>query len=255
VLWNIQLVFDCRDPDEIMAFWGPFLEYSHDTVTLSPAELKRWRKDYPQYDGRGRIDDAGGVRRMPIYIQAVPEPKVGRNRLTLEVEAPVDDDARLGAASDPEGNEYVVVAGDTDVRRLRTITFDALDPGRMFDFWSQATGYTVNGDRLEPPRAQIEDGKLVVNGRVVTHPGVAFTLGFHDPATLPDRVVLDLVPGIAFRKAEEPKSVKNRLHLDLRAWDRDSAIPELERLGATVQRTEGERYAVMQDPEGNEFCV
>ena len=57
----------------------------------------------------------------------------------------------------------------------------------------------------------------------------------------------------------EPKSVKNRVHLDLRG---DSMAAEVDRrtaLGATriAERTLGEsmRWTVMADPEGNEFCV
>jgi hypothetical protein len=54
----------------------------------------------------------------------------------------------------------------------------------------------------------------------------------------------------------EPKTAKNRMHFDLRAPDGDVAaeVDRLAALGATVLRR-GEDLTVMQDPEGNEFCV
>ena len=62
-------------------------------------------------------------------------------------------------------------------------------------------------------------------------------------------------PNIWFRGGRGPKTVPNRVHLDLRALT--SMPEEVERLialGATVVQ----RYddiTVMHDPEGNEFCV
>ena len=58
-----------------------------------------------------------------------------------------------------------------------------------------------------------------------------------------------------FTRVPEAKSAKNRLHLDLRApGPVQDEVARLERLGATVVRRH-EHHAVMQDPEGNEFCV
>ena len=74
--WNIQLVFDAADPDIVARFWGRTLGYDNQFVRMTLEEAREWRKDYPQYDGRGRMDDAE-ARRMPIYIQRVPEPFTG----------------------------------------------------------------------------------------------------------------------------------------------------------------------------------
>jgi hypothetical protein len=79
-------------------------------------------------------------------------------------------------------------------------------------------------------------------------------------------------PRIWFQAVPEPKSVKNRLHLDLivsggrtvpidrRREIVDAEVARLEQLGATqlrVSYTDGVNHygVVMQDPEGNEFCV
>lgn len=66
-------------------------------------------------------------------------------------------------------------------------------------------------------------------------------------------------PAWYFNKVPESKQAKNRVHLDLTSPD-PSAVDELVRLGATVVATHevaggSHRWTVMQDPEGNEFCV
>lgn len=74
--------------------------------------------------------------------------------------------------------------------------------------------------------------------------------------------------GIALREGEEllflrvpePKSGKNRLHLCLRPLiRRDEEVARLLAIGATViddrRNEDGTGWAVMGDPEGNEFCV
>ena len=63
---------------------------------------------------------------------------------------------------------------------------------------------------------------------------------------------------ILFQKVPEPKAVKNRLHLDFRSEDRLAEIARLVGLGATEGPTRSLgalTWTVMEDPEGNEFCV
>jgi len=249
MIWNIQLVFDAADPDVVARFWGIALEYNSQFVRTTLEEARAWRKDYPQYDGRGRMDDEEG-RRMPIYIQRVPEPKRGSNRVQLEISAP---DEPPGSHADDEGNEFTVVAGP--VRALRNVIFDCVDADRMLEFWSQATGYVPAEGRCDPTSGafRIEGGHLTAYGERVPDQRAVSTLGFREPSSFPDGVVHDLIPGIAFRATGEPKRFKNRLHLDLRPFDRDAERARLEKLGATVQRWDTDY--VMLDPEGNEFCV
>jgi predicted enzyme related to lactoylglutathione lyase len=73
--------------------------------------------------------------------------------------------------------------------------------------------------------------------------------------TDPDRAQ----PAVYFAKVPEPKRAKNRVHLDLTSADSDS-VERLVALGATVVGQHevpggSHRWTVMQDPEGNEFCV
>ena len=65
---------------------------------------------------------------------------------------------------------------------------------------------------------------------------------------------------LLFQQVPEPKTVKNRLHLDLHAGPdrRDGEVARLRDLGATVLQEvsePGTEHVVMADPEGNEFCV
>ncbi len=62
-------------------------------------------------------------------------------------------------------------------------------------------------------------------------------------------------PAMWFVRVPEPKVAKNRLHLDLRApGSVAEEVARLVALGATVLR-DGADLVMMQDPEGNEFCV
>ena len=66
-------------------------------------------------------------------------------------------------------------------------------------------------------------------------------------------------PHLAFQKVPEARSVKNRIHLDVRTADRMVAVARIIALGGTHLRdvTEDDfpTWSVMTDPEGNEFCV
>jgi hypothetical protein len=68
---------------------------------------------------------------------------------------------------------------------------------------------------------------------------------------------------ILFLEVSEPKSVKNRIHFDLRprAGGRDDEVERVRGLGAREvadhrgQYGPGSGWVVFADPEGNEFCV
>jgi hypothetical protein len=240
VLKNLQLVFDCTEPDEIMRFWGRALHYNNQFVRWTAEEITEWRKGFPQFDGRGRMDDDDG-RRMAIYIQKVPEPKAVRNRLRPEIAVPdiasfTDDVVALGGRKlddqnfeDVEGNEFTVIEGGTE-RRLSSIEIDAVDPVRLLAFWVDATGYVASGNRCDPP------------------PGARYVLPFSDG----EARELDLIPGLRFVATDEPKRVKNRLHLDLQDSEAEATRDRLVAAGATVLQWDSEN--VLADPEGNEFC-
>ena len=121
-----------------------------------------------------------------------------------------------------------------------TIGADAADPQALAAFWARALDYVPEPGFDQPDNASIID---------------------------PDGVG----PAIGFLRVPEPKTSKNRFHVDIRPageppWD----LPERERLiraradlleqhGATRVREEHYDgmfgHVVMLDPEGNEFCV
>jgi hypothetical protein len=106
------------------------------------------------------------------------------------------------------------------------VTFDCADPPTLSAFWTAVTGY-------EP--AEIRDD--FVRLRAPDHRGVRHLLFF---------------------KVPEPKTVKNRMHVDLATRDVEAEVARLVALGATeIDRREGNgtRWIVMNDPEGNEFCI
>ncbi|HEX6569502.1 MAG TPA: VOC family protein [Acidimicrobiales bacterium] len=61
-----------------------------------------------------------------------------------------------------------------------------------------------------------------------------------------------------FAKVPEPKTAKNRMHVDMVAPDRHAEVARLVGLGATKVADHdewGAQWTVLTDPEGNEFCV
>lgn len=67
---------------------------------------------------------------------------------------------------------------------------------------------------------------------------------------------LEPIP-LLFLKVVEPKTSKNRMHLDLRVKSYEEAIARAVSLGATMADDiyRGDEWQVLRDPEGNEFCV
>ena len=113
--------------------------------------------------------------------------------------------------------------------RIGAITVDCRDPGPLARFWAAVLDWVISRD---------EDPEWVVEPRA---------------GTRDDSVVADLL----FIKVPETKTIKNRLHFDLRPEDQAVEVARLEALGATrIDIGQGERaWVVMADPEGNEFCV
>lgn len=63
---------------------------------------------------------------------------------------------------------------------------------------------------------------------------------------------------LLMQRVPESKTAKSRVHLDIATDDVDAEVARLEGLGAHRQRAVDERglhFVVLQDPDGNEFCV
>jgi len=133
------------------------------------------------------------------------------------------------------------------------VAIDCAEPHPLARFWSEAMHYEVE-DSNDQILGLIEQGLLSrdetteIDGRLFFTVAVAVS----DPAGKGPRVLFQQVP--------EPKTVKNRVHLDLRipADEHEAEVKRLEALGAT-RLWDGQQgphsWVTMADPEGNEFCV
>ena len=117
--------------------------------------------------------------------------------------------------------------------RLKDICIDCHDPWGMAHWWADVLGYRVR------PHTEEDLAKLREAG---------FAGPEEDPSIALDPVD-EAGPGVWLVKVPEPKTVKNRVHLDVYG-DLDVLLAK----GATlVERLE--HWVVLADPEGNEFCV
>jgi len=139
------------------------------------------------------------------------------------------------------------------------ITFDCADPAALAGFWCEVLGY-----RVQPPPSGFDswDEALAAWG---VPPGERNS---RSAALAPDG---ETGPRMFFQRVPEGKTIKNRVHLDVRAAPGaegdermtalDAEATRLASLGGTrVRRVDPDGrletgFIVMQDPEGNEFCL
>ena len=122
--------------------------------------------------------------------------------------------------------------------RIASVTFDCADALTLGQFWSAALGRPLD------PHASSGFAAIGFAGR-------RDKVGWA-------QVDPDDAPTWIFTQVPEPKSAKNRMHLDVTAPDPEAEVARLVDLGATrvVDMNEyGYTWTVMADPEGNEFCV
>lgn len=118
---------------------------------------------------------------------------------------------------------------DIEPGRVRYVVVDCADPERLASFWGDLLG-------LDVAVRYAEDGYV--------------TLRPSSPEA----------PSMTFQRVPEPKTVKNRLHLDVTVADLEKATSWVRSMGGS--RVPGGdfdsgdyRWRVMADPEGNEFCL
>ncbi len=211
-----DLCLDVADAQPAAAFWGPALGLRPDPAR--PVRL---------------VD---GIPEHTLWLNVVPEPKTVKHRVHLDVHvAAVSDLVDLGATvldetqrwtvlADPEGGElcaFVREPAKLPDYRLYEVVVDSADPARIGSWWADRYGVGVEIDRDE-------------NGE----------FSAIKPPSMPCEMVFTHVP--------EPKTVKNRLH-----WDVRGEVEELLDAGARLLRARDEEISwnVLADPEGNEFCV
>jgi predicted enzyme related to lactoylglutathione lyase len=187
-------------------------------------------------DPAGAVDvpgvEGGGIEMCPVQ-----EAKTVKHRVHLDVyTAAIGDLEALGASvllpaeesgfgwtvmRDPEGGEFCAFLrepAELPAYRLHGVGVDCADPERVARWWAERFG--VEATRQEA--------------------GAWWTL---------EHVTNDPVLTFDFAPVPEPKTVKNRVH-----WDVRGSVADFEAAGATVL-WEMPRWTTMADPEGNEFCV
>jgi len=108
-----------------------------------------------------------------------------------------------------------------EILRVDVLAVDCADPTGLARFWQQLIGGSIEVDSDGDPTLHSSGLSLI------------------------------------FTRVPEGKTVKNRLHLDLRGDTYEPAIARALELGATRADDiyDGDRWQVLRDPEGNEFCI
>ena len=228
-----DLCIDVTDTDgrpaAVTAFWSaalgqPIVEHDDGGAHLGPPE--------------------GGTKQRVVWILPVPEPITGKSRVHLDLRVADGDPAPLLAAgatierarddeiswhvlNDPDGVALCVFGphpADPSALGPFELVVDAVDPPAIAAWWAERTGGTV-GTRDGAPYVWITGA-------------ACFPFMFW-----------------VFHEVPEPKTVKNRVHWDVRLVD--TTIDGLVAAGATLLRPKDDeiRWWVMADPEGNEFCA
>jgi hypothetical protein len=174
-----------------------------------------------------------------IWINEVPEPKVGKNRVHLDLSAGsprqlLDLGARLvvdrgtfAVLADPEGNELCVFpevrrGEDRPPARIIALCVDSATPEELAIWWASVLGGNVDPGPDGTPRWL----------------GGAAGLG-------------DVT--MKFVRVPDVRAAKNRWHWDVTTSDVDALVAA----GATVLRARDDeiQWTVLADPQGNEFCA
>jgi hypothetical protein len=137
------------------------------------------------------------------------------------------------------------------------VTFDCADPDRLAHFWADLLGY-----QLDPPPEGYDSWEAWLIEQGIPESEWNSASAVSDPE--------ERGPRIFFQRVPEPKEFKNRVHLDVnvggprgtpdkeRRTAVDAAVERSIGLGAKKVRfveERGERHYVMNDIEGNEFCL
>ncbi|POM22574.1 Glyoxalase-like domain protein [Actinomadura rubteroloni] len=236
----VQIAMDARDDAALGRFWADALGWEISSEGPGVTNLEPVGFDYP--------DPAA----LCIDIIVVPEAKTVKNRVHVDLATtsaahqaelvarlrefgatPADigqGDVPWTVLADPEGNEFCVLEPRPlyeDTGPIAAVVVDCADPRAVARFWDDAMDWTLH--EATDDLARLRSAK-----------GVG--------------------PYLEFVRTPDAKTVKNRVHLDVRPYPGDDQAAEAARLrtfGATdVDLGQGDvPWTVLADPEGNEFCV
>ncbi len=235
-----SVVIDSAHPGALAQWWSDAIGWP--VTLIAPDEV------VVEPPGNGQSYDVPALVFVPV-----DDPKTTRNRVHLDLAS--DSEAhqaelverllRIGAVradigqsdvpwtvlADPDGNEFCVLEPrERHVGRgpIAFIVVDAADPAEIARFWAAASGWPI----------------------AAGHEGA---VSLHNPR--------GLLPDLEFVRVDDPKSVKNRLHLDVAPYEGEDQVLEIERLVALgaeridIGQGPDVTWVVLADPEGNEVCV
>ncbi len=235
----VQIAMNAQDVDKVGRFWAEALGWGMSSEGPGVINLEPEGVVYP--------DPAAVV----IDVIVVPEPKTVKNRVHVDLATTstahqAELVARLqglGAAqadvgqgdvpwtvlADPEGNEFCVLGPPAipDTGPIASVVVDCVDPRAMARFWGEAMDWTLH---------KVTDDQAVL------------------------RSAAGVGPYLQFLRTPDVKTIKNRVHLDLRPYpgdDQGAEVDRLRALGATdMDFGQGDvPWTCLADPEGNEFDV
>jgi hypothetical protein len=217
-----DLCLDAVDPARLGAFWASALH-----LELQP-------------EGPGQVAHLTGVDpAQTVWLARVPEPKTVKHRVHLDLNvSSVEDLTRAGATvldadsfpwtllADPEGGELCAFVREGEITApLYEVVVDCADSAQachdLAVWWGDVLGGTVG--EPDPDGSEVE-----------AIPGAPFEY-------------------LVFGRVPEPKTVKNRIHLDVTTPDLDALLAA----GAVVLRAQDDEigWTVLADLAGNEFCA
>jgi hypothetical protein len=213
-----DLCIDAVDAGRLGRFWAGALG-----LELEPLE-----------DGDVRL--VGATPQHTVWVNTVPEPVTVKQRVHVDVRRDVAELLALGGEvvdagsfrwtvlRDPEGGELCAFAPreDKPLGWYELVLDTGRDPTEIAGWWSRVLGCEARFDG--------DGGFAWIEGI----PGCPFEC-------------------IVFGPVPEPKTVKNRIHLDVTTSD----VTALVAAGATVLREPDDEveWHVLADPDGNEFCA
>ncbi|MCU1678816.1 MAG: hypothetical protein JWM93_3574 [Frankiales bacterium] len=138
------------------------------------------------------------------------------------------------------------------------VTVDCAEPHVLADWWAETLGWEVEASNEEFIRSMVAQG-FATEAETTTHRGV-LVWATGQAILHPDTPEGMLRRRVLFQTVPEGKSVKNRVHLDLRVGvDNVEAVVDsvLARGGTFLHRGEQgpSRWVTVADLEGNEFCI
>ncbi len=134
------------------------------------------------------------------------------------------------------------------------VVVDSNAPHELADWWAEALGWQVEPQDEAFITRMVQAGAASEADTMRHRGALVWTLGAAITSPEPGR------PRVLFQRVPEPKTGKNRLHLDVHVGPerREAEVARLVELGATELWRESQgpmEWATLADPQGNEFCV